>query len=202
MNSKKPVISSYLAEDEVTQSLYDVASHDAIDENSEYPPATTMGDVFMCSNKHTDTLNPVNVDLNTYPEMDILGVSSKRKMRRSIDIPPFPDDLRHFRYLPVQTIDCVMIQVIRIALKMHGLNQYVRQTNTLKLLKILGEYELSKTTFSDVRLVMDCESGQRWRNHVFSRSVPSRSFTMWDHRRAKSVNSVYFSEFRTEFQTS
>ena len=130
MNSKKPAISSYLAEDEVSQSLYDVSTHDVIVENSEYPSATTMGDVFMCSNKHTDTLNAVDVTINTYPDIDILGVTSKRKIKRSVDIPPFPDDLRHFRYLPVSFMFFVLMnKVIRIALKMHGLGQYVRQTN-------------------------------------------------------------------------
>lgn len=107
MNSKKTVISSYLAADEVSQSLYDStpSSHDVIEENSEYPAANAIGDVFMCApNKHTDSLNAVDVGINTYPEIDILEVSSKRKTKRSVEIPPFPDDLRHFRYLPVRWI--------------------------------------------------------------------------------------------------
>ena len=106
MNSKKTVISSYLAADEVSQSLYDsTTSSHVIEENSEYPAANAIGDVFMCApNKHTDSLNAVDVGINPYPEIDILEVSSKRKTKRSVEIPPFPDDLRHFRYLPVRLI--------------------------------------------------------------------------------------------------
>ena len=35
----------------------------------------------------------------------------------------------------------------------HILDQYLRQTNTLKLLKIIGEFELSKPSFSSVSTI-------------------------------------------------
>ena len=40
-----------------------------------------------------------------------------------------------------------------MCLKLDGLDRYLRQTNTLKLLKIIGEYELSKPSYCSVQIL-------------------------------------------------
>lgn len=144
-------------------------SHPPGDTLVDFSTHTNMDDVFMnYSTKPTSQLETVDETpmelegflaapnpLQRNKETEDIGFlpneteESKKKSKKKVAI-PFPDDFRHYKYLPV-FLSCVNnIQIIRIALRLNGLNQYIRQTNTLKLLKIIGEHELHRPSFSSV----------------------------------------------------
>ena len=109
LNSKKSSISSYIQDiSPITPGIYSSigsTSHSAretgLADNVSFPSTDPMEDDFLYSSAKQPSVD----GLGTYPPViDLLQVPLKRKsgMKRvSSEIPPFPDDLRHFRYLPV-----------------------------------------------------------------------------------------------------
>ena len=111
LNSKKSSTSSYIqdssssANPEMYSSI-NSQTHSARDnglaDNVSFPASDPIEDDFLYnSTKQT----PID-GLSTYPPViDLLQEQTKRKSnirKVSNEIPPFPDDLRHFRYLPVK----------------------------------------------------------------------------------------------------
>ena len=109
LNSKKSSASSYIQDlSSVAPGMYGSigsTTHSAretgLADNVSFPATDPIEDDFLYSSN-----KPSSVEgLGTYPPViDLLQVQPKRKSgtkRVSSEIPPFPDDLRHFRYLPV-----------------------------------------------------------------------------------------------------
>ena len=109
LNSKKPSSSSYVQDiSPVSPGIYNSmnsttpsARVTGLAENVSFPTADPIEDDFL----YNSSKQPPVDGLNSYPpEIGFLHVPAKRKtgVKRGVgEIPPFPDDLRHFRYLPV-----------------------------------------------------------------------------------------------------
>lgn len=77
-----------------------------------------------------------------------------------------------------------------MALRLNGLDQFARQTNTLKLLKLIGEHELRKPSFSCVPSPREYHLGERRRISVTPGFAPSFASAMRRFGRAESRGSL------------
>lgn len=77
-----------------------------------------------------------------------------------------------------------------MALRLNGLDQFARQTNTLKLLKLIGEHELRKPSFSCVPFPRESPIGKRRGISVTPGFAPSFASAMRRFGRAESRGSL------------
>ena len=83
----------------------------------------------------------------------ISGVQSQgrgKKNRRKVDVYPFPEDFRHFKYLPVRARVWYDDQIIKYVLSLNGLTESLRKKSVVDHLKTIGVFELSRPALSIV----------------------------------------------------
>ena len=77
--------------------------------------------------------------------------------RRKVDVYPFPEDFRHFKYLPVRARVWYDDQIIKYVLSLNGLTESLRKKSVVDHLKTIGVFELSRPALSIVAAAASSE---------------------------------------------
>ena len=78
------------------------------------------------------------------------GQGRSKRSHRKADVYPFPEDFRHFKYLPVRARVRRDDQIIKYVLSLNGLTESLRKKGVVDHLKTIGVFELSRPALSIV----------------------------------------------------